>query len=264
MPFTPSHAVVALPFVRTPLVPAAIAVGAMTPDLPLFLRGLPVSYGLTHDVRWLAVTTLVALVLLLLWRLLLRPAARSLAPTWIGERLPSTWDAGVRAAWRETFPGTVSSVLLLVASLVLGVLSHIAWDAFTHEGRLGEQLFPALGQAWGPLLGIKWLQHGSSAVGLLLIAVWAIVWMRRAAPHPVVRPVVSAVRWIWLAALPVALGTAWVIGLVVWGPLTAEFTVAHLAYRVLPLACAVWAGATVVLCLVVTVTRARPGDIAAR
>ena len=33
MPFTPSHAVVALPFIRSPLVPAAIAVGAMTPDL---------------------------------------------------------------------------------------------------------------------------------------------------------------------------------------------------------------------------------------
>ena len=40
MPFTPSHAVVALPFVRTPLVPAAIAVGAMAPDLPLFVRCL--------------------------------------------------------------------------------------------------------------------------------------------------------------------------------------------------------------------------------
>ncbi len=48
MPFTPSHAVVALPFVRTPLLPAAIAIGAMTPDLPLFLRGTPLSYQATH------------------------------------------------------------------------------------------------------------------------------------------------------------------------------------------------------------------------
>ena len=43
MPLTPSHAVVALPFVRTPLLPAAIAVGAMAPDLPLFLRDTPVA-----------------------------------------------------------------------------------------------------------------------------------------------------------------------------------------------------------------------------
>ena len=48
MPFTPSHAVVALPFVRTPLLPTAIAIGAMTPDLPLFLRGTPLSYQATH------------------------------------------------------------------------------------------------------------------------------------------------------------------------------------------------------------------------
>lgn len=39
MPFTPSHAIVALPFVRSPLAPAAVAVGAMAPDLPLFTRG---------------------------------------------------------------------------------------------------------------------------------------------------------------------------------------------------------------------------------
>ena len=53
MPFTPSHAVVALPFLRTPLVSAAIAVGAMAPDLPLFLRGMPLHYGLTHSLAWL-------------------------------------------------------------------------------------------------------------------------------------------------------------------------------------------------------------------
>ncbi len=56
MPFTPSHAVVALPFVRTPLVPAAIAIGAMTPDLPLFVRGLPLHYGVTHSFAWLPAT----------------------------------------------------------------------------------------------------------------------------------------------------------------------------------------------------------------
>jgi hypothetical protein len=56
MPFTPSHAVIALPFVRTPLVPAAIAIGAMAPDLPLFVRGLPLHYGVTHSFAWLPAT----------------------------------------------------------------------------------------------------------------------------------------------------------------------------------------------------------------
>ncbi|MDY0830650.1 DUF4184 family protein [Microbacterium sp. BG28] len=257
MPFTPSHAVAALPFVRTPLVPAAIAVGAMTPDLPLFVRGLPVTYGLTHDLRWLPVTMLVALALLLLWRALLRPAARELAPGPIAERLPAGWDAPARTIWRETFGVSAGAVLLLVASLAIGVASHIAWDAFTHEGRLGSQIFPALEQQWGPLVGIKWLQHGSSAIGLVIIAVWALLWLRR---RPRVPYAPRTPRWVgavWVTALPAVLIAAWGIGLAVYGPLTSEFAVAHLAYRVLPQACAVWAVGTLVLCAVVVRRRSR-------
>ena len=83
MPFTPSHAVVALPFVGTRLVPAAIAVGAMAPDLPLFVRSSPLGYARTHDLAWLPATVLLALVLLLVWRSILRPASRELAPRWL-------------------------------------------------------------------------------------------------------------------------------------------------------------------------------------
>src|SRR5690606_22770748 len=74
MPFTPSHAVVALPFVRTLLVPAAIAIGAMTPDLPLFLRGFGVSYSFTHTLANVLWTAVIAAVLFLVWRAVLRPA----------------------------------------------------------------------------------------------------------------------------------------------------------------------------------------------
>ena len=102
MPFTPSHAVVALPFVRTPLVPAAIAIGAMTPDLPLFVRGLPLHYGVTHSFAWLPATVVVALALLLVWRCVLRPAVRELSPRWLAVRLPAQWDVGAGAALRET------------------------------------------------------------------------------------------------------------------------------------------------------------------
>src|SRR5687768_94540 len=102
MPFTPSHAVVALPFVRTPLVPAAIAIGAMTPDLPLFVRGLPLHYGRTHAFEWVPLTVVLALALLLMWRCVLRPAARELAPAWLARRLPEEWDHGAGTSLRET------------------------------------------------------------------------------------------------------------------------------------------------------------------
>lgn len=272
MPFTPSHAVVALPFVRTPLVPAAIAIGAMAPDLPLFVRALPLGYVRTHDLAWLPATVVLAFALLVVWRCVLRPAARELSPRWLAGRLPSKWDRGAAGALRDTVgisavrePGrrqrwvlSWSALGLLIVSLAIGVASHIVWDLFTHEGRWGVEAIPALDAQWGPLSGFKWLQHGSSFLGLAIIGVWAILWLRRrdaAASVPRLLPAWLRVTW-WLS-LPVALVVAWMLGLAQYGPLDAHFTVAHLAYRVLPPACAVWGAITLVLCIVVQAMRTR-------
>jgi len=254
MPFTVSHAVVALPFVRTPLLPAAIAIGAMTPDLPLFVRGTPVSYQLTHTN--LGVSTVIAGALTVLWYVLLRPSVRSLSPAWLAARLPREWDRVGVPEWWARRPAWVSA-LLAVLSLLLGVASHIAWDAFTHEGRWGTTLFPALDRQWGPLLGLKWLQYGSSAFGLIVLAVAAAVWLRRRSPVAVDAGIPAVVRRSWWFSLPVVLASAWAIGLVVYGGFTAEWTVQHLAYRVLPLACAIWGAATLVLCVVIAFRRRR-------
>src|SRR5690606_20062791 len=175
MPFTPSHAVVALPFVRTPLVPAAIAIGAMTPDLPLFLRGFGVSYSFTHTLTNLLWTSVIAAVLFLLWRAVLRPAMPELSPAWLARRLPEDWDASPGTSLRQALGAGESRryAPMLVLSLLLGVASHIGWDLFTHAGRAGVELIPVLAEQWGPLQGFKWLQHGSSVLGLVVLGVWA-------------------------------------------------------------------------------------------
>jgi hypothetical protein len=272
VPFTPSHAVVALPFIRTPLIPAAIAVGAMAPDLPIFLRGVPVYYGRTHDLAWLPATILLALVLLLVWRCLLRPSARELLPTWLAARLPSDWDRGAADALRDTIgvsairePGSprrwrVSgrALLLLVLSLAIGVVSHIVWDLFTHEGRGGVRLIPALAERWGPLAGFKWLQHGSSILGLSVILIWMLVWLvRRRATASVIRFLPDWMRWLWWLSLPAFLIGAWVIGILSEGPLDADLTFQQLAYRVLPPACALWGAVSLALAIGVQLARGR-------
>lgn len=265
MPFTPAHAVIALPFLRTPLLPAAIAVGAMTPDLPLFVRGTPLTYHLTHTNVLL--TALIALVLLLVWWAVLRPAVRELSPRRLAARLPREWDAvgpdivhtlrrqrsgPRRPAWRDA-----STRLALVAvSLLLGVGSHVVWDAFTHEGRWGVQVLPALAAEWGSLPGYKWIQHGSSVFGVAVIATWAAVWLVRRHRDDVVDRVLPAgVRWVWWLSLPAILAAAWLAGLAALGPFTDGFTPQHLGYLVLPPACAVWGSVTLVLCVVVQVLR---------
>lgn len=193
MPFTPSHAVVALPFLRTPLVPAAIAIGAMAPDLPLFFRvGIP--YGVTHDWLGMLWTSLpLAVALFLLWRLLVRQLVPALSPRWLRMRWPAEWSDGSRAAWRSIWAGGAVGVLLLVASFLIGTASHILWDLFTHPGRWGSETFPVLAMAWGPLDGTQWLQYGSSVLGLAVLAVWGVLWLRRRTP---VEPRPGAPRWL--------------------------------------------------------------------
>lgn len=257
MPFTPSHAIVALPFIRTPLVPAAIAIGAMTPDLPLFVRGVGLNYTFTHTPGNLVWTALLGFVLFLLWRVVLRPAVPELTPFWLARRLPAEWsDSGVVAAGRAVGVGQRRVYpVLLVVSLILGVLSHILWDLFTHEGRWGVEIFPALDEMWGPLLGYKWLQYGSSVLGLAGIGLWAVLRLRRSVVRPdAAQRVPNVVRVVWWVSLPVILVAAWLIGLAVYGPLTDAFTLQHLAYRVLPPACALWGAITLVMCVILSLS----------
>lgn len=258
MPFTPSHAVLALPFIRTPLIPAAIAIGAMTPDLPLFVRGIGLSYGFTHDDGNIIWTTFIALALFLVWRGVLRPAVRELSPSAIARRLPGDWDTPALPSMAAAIGVGESRFysLRLVLSLMLGVLSHILWDLFTHEGRWGSELLPILDDQWGPLQGFKWLQHGSSAVGLVVIGIWMLLWLRRRTDADAsARVLPDAARMVWWLSLPVVLIVAVIGGYVAFGPFTGGFTVQHLAYRVLPPACALWGLATLVLCLVIGLRR---------
>lgn len=240
----------------------------MTPDLPLFLRGFGVTYSFTHTYANIVWTAVVALGLFLLWRVVLRPAAGELAPTWLARRLPAEWDeAGSEALTDALGIGRRWTYgLWLTVSLLLGVLSHILWDAFTHEGRLGLQLFPGLDEQWGPLQGYKWLQHGSSVVALLVLGVCALIWLRRAEARSVrVRRLRPWVRIVWWLSLPIILIAAWSIGYATLGPFTAQFTLQHLAYRTLPAACGIWAMLTLAFCVGLTIVgRSKPTDAVPR
>ena len=249
MPFTPSHAVVALPFLRTPLVPGAIAIGSMTPDVPLFFPVGP-DYWFTHSWPGALVADLpIAAALLLLWRILLRPAVPQLTSRWLAERWPASWTASPADAWRE-LTGTpanhissanrirpapeigrptpigparhrICSILLVLASLALGIATHLVWDDFTHPGRWGSLLIPALDDRLGPFLIAEWAHYLSSVFGLAIIAAWGIRWLRHRMPQPP-RSVPSQLlpaplriaAWI---AVPSALLLATVVALLVYG-----------------------------------------------
>jgi hypothetical protein len=209
VPFTPSHAIVALPFIRTPIPAGAIAIGAMAPDLPLFFPWVA-PYAVTHGFPGLLVVSLpIAVLLYAVWRLVIRPAASALLlPEALRARMPWAWDRGAFEGGGRPERPVRSAVLVVVAALI-GVVTHVFWDLFTHPGRLGSEWFPALARPWAGIDGTAWLQWASSVLGLAGLTVWAVVALRRAGVvHRSDPRSVSVVRvTAWMSAGLVLLGS---------------------------------------------------------
>jgi len=80
---------------------------------------------------------------------------------------------------------------MIILSILVGVLTHLAWDSFTHSNtwiyRQWEMMhvrteIPGLGAT--PLFKI--FQHGSTVFGMGILFVWVLWWYQRAKPRAVV------------------------------------------------------------------------------
>lgn len=180
MPFTLAHPAAVLPLLnrgreRGGLIDSALVFGAMAPDVPYFAGAFGVG-DLAHT--WEAVPTLdlaITSALAAVWHLVLRAPLVGL--------LPTRWAA---AADQLTAPrerrARASSMAWFVLSAVIGAVTHVAWDGFTHPGRFGVRLFPVLQNA--RILDeppYVLLQYGCSVLGVGALGFWTIREMRRAA-----------------------------------------------------------------------------------
>jgi hypothetical protein len=119
------------------------------------------------------------------WRLLafvvherwVRPALLHLLPPGLASALQ---PQVVLQRKRDTF-------LSAIAAIWLATLTHIVWDAFTHDYGWGVTLVPALRAPILPsvrpeLAWFKVLQHGSTVVGSLILLAWATRWVTHQPP----------------------------------------------------------------------------------
>jgi len=210
VPFTVSHAAAVLPlqkFGKHKLPLTALMIGSMAPDFGYFFSH-EASRALTHSFMGLFVFALPAGLLVWLFYVAVLEKATI---TLLSDR------------WHTRFAHTDALTLPLVGraaiAVLLGAVTHIVWDAFTHRGTFVTETFAVLR---GPTPGFSWLPiyhllHGlSSVVGLVILMIWARNLHRVPAkslirPYRISEQARSGALWILLA-------TSLLGGLVDWLP----------------------------------------------
>ncbi|GAB3245971.1 DUF4184 family protein [Kineosporia babensis] len=230
MPFTGSHPAAVLPLLGTRLVPSALVIGSMSPDLLYYL-------ALPDPVRWrwsevshspfgiVGFDLAMGLLAFLIWHGLIVPLAVAISPAALRDRLAPELPVPLLHHARR--------VPVIVLSLWIGAATHVLWDEFTHPGRWGTENIPWLAEQHGLLLGYRWGQYGSSVVGLALIGWVLLRWWMRTSPQPglqrvaALRPAVAA--GVWLIVLSCA-GVGAGIGL--WASISGALGTGSLAFLV--------------------------------
>ena len=201
MPWTISHPAAAVPFARRGLVFSALVVGSMAPDF-VYVLPLPFNRAFSHSLAGVGLLVLpLSLVVLWFFHALLKRPLLALLPIHQQERLLP--HAGSFAF------GPTRRFVLIVASVLVGALTHVVWDGFTHASDWGVRLFPVLTT---PLVGLlpiyRALQYVSTIGGALVLAYWYADWFKRAPRHvvPVAQRLSARQRLLWLVGLAVGVG----------------------------------------------------------
>jgi hypothetical protein len=178
VPFTASHPAAVVPLMRWGLVPSALVVGSMAPDVPYFVP-LPVARGLSHSLLGVVTVDLwLGLVVFGVWQGLVAAGVVAIAPAGLRSRLGPASPAGLR----HHLTGVRRPVLVLV-SLTVGALTHVVWDEFTHSGSWGTERFDVLRTFYGPLPVYRWAQYASGLLGGAVLLAVAVRWLRTTPPR---------------------------------------------------------------------------------
>jgi hypothetical protein len=211
VPFTPAHVAAVLPLVGKGrpkwAFPSALVIGSLVPDL-LYFVPIRSDRNLSHSLTGVVTLDLaLGLLFLALWRFVAAPVVRDLSPGRIRSKIP------------VPPPSTVREALWAVPCVVLGALTHVVWDSFTHANGWVVQRVPFLTEEFGlPIFELA--QYGSGLFGCALVLAYCLrspdaPLTSDDAPRATERERVAALAL--LAALPVVCALAfalpaWLVG----------------------------------------------------
>ncbi|RVU01430.1 DUF4184 family protein [Mucilaginibacter limnophilus] len=168
MPFTPAHAAIVLPLNYLPrkyVSISALVVGSMVPDFEYFIRMRPVSiYSHTlNGLFWFDVP--LGFLLLILFDRFVRNILIDNLPIFLNSRL-------VRYKHIHTVKPSLLRLFIIASCLLIGAMSHLFWDAFTHVSGyfVTESLLSNITHIAGHTVPMfKILQHTSTLLGFVII-----------------------------------------------------------------------------------------------
>jgi hypothetical protein len=203
MAFTLSHAAAVLPFsrplARWRLLSAAV-IGSMVPDFGWFMPHEPARFE-THSALGLVIFCLpVGLATYWIFQRLMKVPLVELLP----DGAYSRWNASAAPANLAN----PQQWIMAACGVLAGAVTHLVWDAFTHEGARGVRMMPALddlmvGIGGHHLVGARLLQDASSLVGLVVVVAILAYGLRPglgAASAAAPRRLRVAERRAWIAA----------------------------------------------------------------
>jgi hypothetical protein len=217
MPFTPAHVAAVLPVVGRErprwAVPSALVIGSMVPDVLYFV---PISSHRNFSHSLLGVLTLdlaLGLLFMGLWRVVSAPVVRDLVTFAIRARIPVPHHPTAHE-WRWAGPG-----------VVIGSLTHVLWDAFTHSDGGGVRHLPVLTDplVWG-LPAFKVAQYGSGVVGVVLVLGYSLRALTDTPADnddsPLATPLERSSAWLVLLVVPIVCALTFTVAAMVAGVCT--------------------------------------------
>jgi hypothetical protein len=168
MPNPIAHPAASIPFARAGLVFSALVFGSLSPDFGYFVP-LPGEFFFYTVPGLILFDVPVGLLLLWLFHSLLKwPLLAALPVSW-QRRL-------VKPAQGFSF-GPPKHFAIILLSVLVGSLTHVVWDSFTHVYGWTVEQFGFLRILVGGVPVYVVLQHLSTIVGVGLLIYWFIKWL---------------------------------------------------------------------------------------
>lgn len=175
MPFTFAHPAAILPIyekAKSRFDLTALILGSMAPDFEYFIRCKPLGL-IGHGALGMLYFNLPLCILFayVFHKIIKRPLILSL-PKGMGKKLYAVMCQGDN----EWSISSLRSFIVFVYSALIGMMTHVFWDGFTHKGAYFVNSIDALNYgvsiAGRSIPVYKFMQHGSTLIGFLILGIW--------------------------------------------------------------------------------------------